>query len=244
MSARWVDTHAHLERYDPPLRAEILERARAEGVAVIGVSTDVPAAITLVGMKGLAGVAIGVHPSHAGLSNPSELADLAAHAKNVVAIGECGFDDDGSAPELQVGAFEAQTALARANALPLILHIAGTNSWERLLECETSLDGLIVVRHYFTGDPAQAAWHAERGHYLAFGNPLRRDTSLREIAAGYPADRLLVETDSYPFPNRRTEPRDVARVAETLALVRGWTFAEASAQLLENTRSAFPRLTL
>lgn len=242
MSARWVDTHAHLERYELPLRAEILERARSEGVAVIGVSTDVAAAITLVGMKGLAGVAIGVHPIHAGVSDHSELADLAAHAKNVVAIGECGFDDNGPATEVQVAAFEAQTELARANGLPLVLHLAGANAWEQLLACEASLDGLTVVRHYFTGDASEAEWHAERGHYLSFGNPLRRDPALRDIAFTYPAERLLVETDSYPLANRRTEPCDVVRVAETLALVRGWTFPEASSRLLENTRSAFPRL--
>lgn len=242
MSVRWVDTHAHLDRYDLPLRDEVLARARAESVAIIGVATDVPAAITLVGMKALAGVAIGVHPIHAGVSDHSELANLAAHAKNVVAIGECGFDDSGPATDVQVAAFEAQLELARANVLPLVLHLAGANAWERLLECEASLDGIAVIRHYFTGDTTQAAWHAERNHYLSFGNPLRRDPALRDIAFTYPADRLLVETDSYPLANRRTEPRDVARVAETLALVRGWTFPEASARLLENTHAAFPRL--
>ena len=101
-----------------------------------------------------------------------------------------------------------------------------------------------MIRHYFTGGADEAEWHAAQGHYLSFGNPLRRDPSLRDIAFAYPAERLLVETDSYPLPDRRTEPRDVVRVAETLALVRGWTFAEASTRLLENTRRAFPRLRL
>lgn len=244
VNTRWVDTHTHLNRFDAAQGGEMLERARAEGVAVIGVSTDVPAAITLVATKGLAGVAIGVHPIHAGVSDPAELADLAKHAKTVVAIGECGFDTAGPAAEIQAAAFEVQTEIARTNGLPLILHIDGANAWKQLLDRQAAIDGLTVVRHYFTGDATEAAWHAERGHYLSFGNPLRRERALREIALTYPAERLLVETDSYPLPERRTEPRDVARIAETLALVRGWTFEEASRRLLENTRRAFPKLRL
>lgn len=239
---RWVDTHAHLDRYDLPLRAEVLERARDEGVAVIGVSTDVSSAITLVGLKGLAGVSIGVHPIHAGVSDHADLADLATHAKNVVAIGECGFDDSGPAADVQISAFEAQAEFARANGLPLVLHIDGVDAWERLLDHADTLDGLTVIRHYFTGDAAQAEWHASRRHFLSFGNPLRRQAALRDICAAYPAELLLIETDSYPLPNRRTEPCEVVRVGETLALVRGWTFAEASERLLRNTAAAFPRI--
>ena len=244
VNTRWVDTHTHMNRFDGAQGGEMLERARAEGVAVIGVSTDVPAAITLVATKGLAGVAIGVHPIHAGVSDPAELADLARHAKNVVAIGECGFDGAGPPADVQAAAFEIQTEIARTTGLPLILHIDGANAWEQLLDCEAALEGLTVIRHYFTGGADEAEWHAAQGHYLSFGNPLRRDPSLRDIAFAYPAERLLVETDSYPLPDRRTEPRDVVRVAETLALVRGWTFSEGSTRLLENTRRAFPRLRL
>lgn len=244
VNTHWVDTHAHMDRFEPELRNEIFERAREAGVAIIGVATDVPTSVTLVAMKGLAGVAIGVHPIHAGVSDPAELTDLAEHAKNVVAIGECGFDDTGPPMDVQAATFKAQAELARANRLPLVLHIDGAAAWDQFLEHEAEIEEIPLIRHYFTGDSVQAEWHAERGHYLSLGNPLRRTPALRDVVYGYPPELLLVETDSYPLPERRTEPRDVRGIAETMAFVRGWTFAEAEQQLRQNTKKAFQGLRL
>ena len=58
-----------------------------------------------------------------------------------------------------------------------------------------------------------------------------------------PADRLLVETDApylapVPFRGRRNEPAWVARVVETLAEVRGQSFA----QTVDETTAAFETL--
>lgn len=244
VNTRWVDTHAHLDRFEPELRAEVFERAREEGVAIIGVSTNVPSAVTLVGMKPLAGVAIGVHPKHAGVSDPAELSDLAAHAKNVIAIGECGFDAAGPPMDVQAEAFAVQANLAREHGLPLVLHIDGEGAWEQFCADESVIEGVPIIRHYFTGDAAQADWHAERGHFLSFGNPLRRTAALRDIVYRYPPELLLIESDAYPLPGRNTEPRDVRGIAETMALIIGWTFAEAEQRLRANTKKAFPRLRL
>ncbi len=160
----------------------------------------------------------------------------------VIGIGECGFDAGGAPPEAQTEAFAIQCALARELSLPLVLHVDGEGSWDRLTANATSLEGLTVIRHYFTGDAAEAEWHGSRGDYLSFGNPLRRDQQIREIARNYPEHLLLIETDSYPLPNRNTEPAHVSKVGETLAMVRGWTFSEAREKLSLNTRTAFPAL--
>lgn len=243
MDLRWVDTHSHLDRYETAERAAILSRAAEASVAVIAVGVDVDSSAAALECPDVVGVAVGIHPLHATGADLRALLGLASHQR-VIAIGECGFDSAGPPFDLQATVFAAQTRTARALDLPLVLHVDGTGAFEQLTRHANLLAGVTVIRHYFTGDAAQAAWHAERGHYLSFGNPLRRDSGLRDIARTYPAAQLLVETDSYPVAGRRTEPSDVARVAETLALVRGWTFSEASTQLLENTRAAFPRLTL
>jgi TatD DNase family protein len=71
-----------------------------------------------------------------------------------------------------------------------------------------------------------------------------RAESLRDVAAFVPADRLLVETDSpylapVPYRGRRNEPAFVARVAETLAGLRGVSAADLGAQSTANFEALF-----
>ena len=85
------------------------------------------------------------------------------------------------------------------------------------------------------GPPTRSAGHAP----VPLPEHIGRLRVLREIARGYPGQLLLVETDTYPLPNRNTEPAHVVSVAQTLALTRGWTFEQTRTQLAANTRSAF-----
>lgn len=237
----WFDTHVHLDRYAPAERAAVLSRAFEAGVATVGVAVDLDSSLALAQMEGLAGYSIGVHPLRADTYD-GRIEDLARRAAPV-AIGECGFDAGAENIEQQALVFREQCKLARSLRLPMVLHIDGGGAWESLLAAADAMAGVPVVRHYFTGDSGQAAWHREQGHYLAFGNPLRRRADLREIARDYPPELLLIETDSYPLPGRMTEPAHVRSGGETLALLRGWTFAGAREQLAANTLRAFPGLT-
>jgi len=237
----WFDTHAHLDRYPAAERDALLARAREAGVAVVGVGVDLASSREMAGIAGLAGYAVGVHPLYAGEWGRDGLAGLLA-ATGGVAVGECGFDDGGPEWELQVAAFRGQCALARECGLPLVLHVDGGRAWEILRAHSDDLAGLTVVRHYFTGDRGQAEWHGARGHFLSFGKPLVRDAALQEVCRDYPPEMILIETDSYPLPGRTTEPRDVVRVGNAVAELRGWPGAETRARLARNTLLAFPRL--
>lgn len=237
----WFDTHVHLDRYAPAEQRALLDRAREADVRVIGVAVDLETARALASIEEMAGHTVGVHPKYVRSSPAGPLEDL-ARSPAVVAVGECGFDAMATDGHAVVRAFHAQCEVARSLGLPLILHIDGPGAWEDFVVNAPALDGITVVRHYFTGDSAQVAWHRERGHYLSFGNPLRRSAELRDLARAYPGDLLLIETDSYPLPGRHTEPCHLPRVGETLAILRGWTFDEARERLAENTLRAFPRL--
>ncbi|MGH2632334.1 MAG: TatD family hydrolase, partial [Tepidiformaceae bacterium] len=147
-------------------------------------------------------------------------------------------DTAGPGWPVQRACFIAQAGLARGLELALILHIDGEGAWAQLLASATALDGVCVVRHYFRGDNAQAQWHAARGHYLSFGRPLLRDTGLQAIAAAYPAELLLIETDTYPVPGRTTEPKDLVPVGELLAQLRGWSVQACADRLWQNSFSA------
>ena len=240
VATRWVDTHSHLDRFEPAERAHLLERAAESGVAVVAVGGDSDLSRAALEIAGAAG---GVHPVHAAVADLHALTSLVSDPR-AVAVGECGFDTAGPPARVQAAVFSAQARIARALRLPLILHINGEGAFSTVERHSRDIEELTVVRHYFTGDDAEAAWHAERGHFLSFGNPLRREAALQEIARSYPQQLLLIETDSYPLPGRHTAPHDVVLVAEALALTRGWDAEETSRQLLANTRKAFPRLVL
>lgn len=234
---RWFDTHAHLDRYPPSQLAPLLDRAGAAGVErILAVSTGLASSRQTLGLPPGVLRAVGVHPLQAAEALTG-LDELVA-APGVVAIGEAGFDATGPPLLVQEAAFRFQCALASARGLALVLHVDA--AWEPFVAAAGALDGVpSVVRHYFTGDARQAAWHADRGHYLSFGRPLLREPALASVARRYPAALLLVETDSYPVPGRTTEPADVVAVATRLAAVRGWAMEEAAARLRENGARAF-----
>lgn len=232
---RWFDTHVHLERYAPAEAEGLMTRAAAAGVVgLLAVSTSLESSRRTLALPADVPRAVGVHPLEAA-QGVAGLEALAA-APGVVAIGETGFDAAGPALASQAAAFAAQCALARARDLAVILHVDA--AWEQFLAHGDELDGLRVIRHYFRGDAAQAAWHAERGHYLSFGRPLLRDPALAAIAASYPPDLLLIETDTYPVPGRTTEPRDLVAGGEALARARAWSLEECAARLWANSLRA------
>lgn len=234
MALRWFDTHVHVERYAPEEAAAMVERAAAAGVErMLAVSTGPASSERTMALGGDVMRAIGVHPARADGEALRWLAETRLHF-DADAVGECGFDDAGPAWEVQEAVFAAQARLAREGRKPLVLHVDGPRAWERLTAGGVVLDGLTVIRHYFGGGEEQVRWHQERGHYVSFGRPLLRDAGLREIARLIPAERLLIETDSYPLPGRATEPRDLVEVGVALAGVREWTREECAEVLWAN----------
>ena len=86
----------------------------------------------------------------------------------------------------------------------------------------------------------------DAGLYVSFSGILtfKRDRGLREVAAGLPLDRLLVETDAPLLSpeghrGRRNEPSRVAVVGETLAAVRGLLVEDVARATATNARDLF-----
>ena len=238
---QWFDSHVHLERYSPVEVAAMRSRAGDVGVAaLLAISTSLESSRRTVALPPEVWRAVGVHPTQADslTADVHRELDALAGLPGVVAIGETGSDAAGPSPAEQRRAFAAQCDLARHRGLALILHIDGPGAWDELVASAEALTGLRVVRHYFQGGAAEATWHRDHGHYLSFGRPLLRAPALQRLARDYPADLLLIETDTYPLPGRTTEPRDLVAVGEQLAVLRGWTIAECAAQLWTNSRTA------
>src|SRR5512145_2824397 len=236
-----VDSHCHLadEAFAADLEA-VVARAREAGVIsamcilAAGDGTESARAARVRALWPAVCFSVGVHPHQAGAfaGGPAAAADLVRRAlegERALAVGEIGLDYhyDFSPRDVQRDVFEAQVALARELARPIVIHTreATDDTFDVL---RNAGDGAVRgVFHCFTGDVAMARRALELDFHISLSGIVSfpRATELREVAAMVPDNRLLIETDApylAPAPHRgkRNEPAFVTRVAEVVAEVR------------------------
>jgi TatD DNase family protein len=236
-----IDTHAHLGED----AAEVLERARAAGVAkVIDVATTIAGArATLQRAEALDGVyaCLGVHPHEAAEPGDlDELRELLGHPR-AVALGETGLDyyRDYAPHKAQQRLFEAQLALALELGKPVVIHTrsADDDTRARLL----AHDGPVVLHCFSSPGLLDAA--LERRWYVSLaGNVTYKNAyDLRAAVRRVPVDRLLAETDSpflapQPVRGKRNEPAYVVHTYAALAELHG---DDIAAQIEANAAAVF-----
>lgn len=259
-----IDSHCHPddERFDGEL-AGLCERAAAAGVGglvAIGggdVAAELDVALRVAEQARTGGgpapriwATAGVHPHEAAGADEESWSELSRLAREtpIIAIGEIGLDYfyDHSPREQQRQALVRQLEIARAAGLPVSIHCR-----DAFEDCVAALEGsppVGVVFHCFTGSAQWAERVLENGWYLSFSGMLTfpKSHELRAVAAGAPADRILVETDApflapVPHRGRRNEPAFVVETAKVLAGLRGWTLAETEQHTAENFFRLFPR---
>ena len=171
-------------------------------------------------------------------------------APKVVALGETGLDRhwDFSPFDLQQDYFDRHLRLSQQTELPFIVHMRDCDEDILAMLREAHARGpLLGVMHSFTGSAEMAAACVTMGLYISFAGMVtfKKSGALREVAAGIPVDRILVETDSpylSPHPvrsQRRNEPANIRHTAECLAEVRGESPEHFSVQTTENARRLF-----
>jgi len=254
-AAPLMDTHAHIDgpRFDRD-RPAVLQRARQAGLAaIICVGADLESSrrcVRLARAEPLVLAAVGVHPHDAASLDDVALEGLRGLAADdrVRAIGETGLDyyRNLSTPTLQRRAFRLQIRLAVDCRLPLVVHVRDAYPDALRLLAQEAPEDLTVVLHCFSGDEGVAAECDRRGYYLSLAGPLTYPGSetLRRVAASFPVDRLLVETDAPYLPpqerrGKRNEPALVAAVAQALAACRPEPAAEVRWRLWANARRVF-----
>ncbi|HEX8706829.1 MAG TPA: TatD family hydrolase [Pyrinomonadaceae bacterium] len=251
----YVDSHAHIdgEEYDAD-RTEVVRRARDAGVcAILNVGTGDPHSGTLERAVAVAeqheGVyaAVGVHPHDASLFDEEaerRIKSLVAGSPRVIAWGEIGLDYhyDHSPREVQREVFARQLRLARAAALPVIIHSREADAETlEILRAELKDAERPGVMHCFGGGPELLRGVLELGLMVSFaGNvTFKKAESLREAALDVPLERLLVETDCpfltpVPFRGKRNEPARVVEVARFVAGLRGMETEELGQLTADN----------
>jgi len=253
-------------------RATVVARAKAAGVAMqvipaVGVfNFDVVRA--LAHEHGLA-YALGIHPLCVGGAADDDLERLEqalqAHKDDprLVAVGEIGVDL--FEPALiairarQEHFYREQLKIARRAGLPVLVHVR--RSSDAVLAGLRRIEVPGGIAHAFNGSDQQAGHFVERGFRLGFGGALTFETArqIRRIAAAVPATAPVLETDSPDIPphwlyrtaaerqaaslaQARNEPGELARIAHTLAQLRGVSLAELAEQTRANAFAAMPRL--
>jgi TatD DNase family protein len=253
-----ADSHAHLDmaEFDPD-RKEVVRRAWAGGVKALlcpidlTVPESLPRILELRQEFSWIAAAAGIHPHQAkdfSLSHLEVLRRL-ARAGQIAAVGEIGIDHhyNYSPPPVQDEVFRAQLRLAQELALPVVVHSrdAGEEILRAIEEEGFSRGGVL---HCFTEDRETAKRMIGLGFFVSFSGILTYPNArnLREIAAGLPLEKTLVETDSpylVPQPLRgakkRNEPLFVIETAKILAELKSITLEETAAVTLGNYRSAF-----
>lgn len=248
------DTHTHLgsDAFESDVD-QVLERARVAGVThfvMIGAGdglTGNERALSLASRTQQIAT-LGIHPHDAGAATDDTWIQLrslfqSAPAQTVRAWGEIGLDYHymHAPKEVQVRVFQEQLAIAFDLNLPIVIHTReAEEDTLAILEQEKKRIHAAVV-HCFTGTPQFAAGIERLGHWIGLGGVLtfKNAEPLRAIAARFPMDRILLETDCpylapVPYRGKRNEPSFLPAVVSTLATCQNNSAEECASRTTQN----------
>ncbi len=239
---------------------QVLERARAAGVATIVVTGSSVAesrqALQLAeAHPEMLYATAGVHPHHArecDAHTVPALRELASHPR-IVALGECGLDwnRNYSPHPDQEKWFVAQLELAIELQKPLFLH--SRDAHPRFADILRAHRARLprAVAHCFTGERDELRAYLDLGLYIGITGWIcdeRRGRHLLTLIGDIPPDQLLIETDSpyltprdlHPQPKaRRNEPAHLPHILASVARALGKSPAELAETTSTNSRRFF-----
>ena len=258
-----IDTHSHIydEAFDED-RAEVVERARAEGVeriilpAIDGESNE--RLFDLCRACGDYAVPLmGLHPTSVN-DNPrwrEELAEVERLLQNppqgierFYGVGEIGLDlywsRDWQAEQTE--AFRAQVELALAHNLPIVVHTR--DAWEEMAQVveEYADRGLRGIFHAYSSDVAMYERLRKCGDFVfGIGGVVTfKKSALAEVVKHMRLEDLVVETDApylTPVPHRgtRNESSYVRFVVAKIAELKEVDFEVVAEQTTANAKRIF-----
>jgi TatD DNase family protein len=246
-----IDTHCHLDvaEFDED-RAQVIERARAAGVAefvVPGIYRDEwPALTALCRPDPGLHCALGLHPVYLARHRDRHIEELHEWVKRErpVAIGEIGLDH--YVPDLdrsrQLTLFERQLEVAEDAGLPVLLHIR--KAYDTVLKALRRRRVAGGICHAFNGSLQQAEQFMKLDFKFGFGGMLtyERSSKLRRLASELPVEAIVLETDapdltvaSHRFT--RNSPEYLPEVLQALAQARNADPAELARITTANARA-------
>jgi len=267
-----IDTHCHLDasEFDTDREAVIARAAQAgvRGIVIPAVCRNNFQTVRDLAASMPGGAyALGIHPlfvAQSGDEDLDALEDCVAGWRDdprLVAIGEIGLDffvPAMSTPERrarQEQFYVRQLDLARRFGLPVLLHVR--RSQDVLLKHLRRRPAIGGIAHAFNGSFQQAEQFLGQGFALGVGGAMtfERALQIRRLAARLPDNALVLETDAPDIPPAwlgrdaegrpqpaRNEPAEVARIADSLADLRGIRVEDAALQCGLNAMRVLPKL--
>ena len=185
---------------------------------------------------------IGLHPWWVDEASDSEIADALAELSarlergGPIAVGECGLDHvrcrDAHARQRQARVLSAQFDLARAHALPVVLHVVRATgaALQGARDARLARGGLV---HGFVGS-LETAWQWYRlGFLLGIGPAIHRSRRLRDALVALPSSSFVVESDD-------ADPAsELPAVRDAIARLRGEDPDHTARYTEENARRLF-----
>ncbi|OZA29955.1 MAG: DNAase [Hydrogenophilales bacterium 17-61-9] len=231
----YIDSHCHINFPDLadklPEVFDLMAHNQVSHALCISVELEkFPEVLALAEAHPNVYASVGVHPDHEDCIEPTvaELVALADHPR-VVAIGETGLDYFRLSGDLewQRERFRTHIRAARAARKPLVIHTRSAAEDTLRIMREEQAGEAGGVMHCFTESLTVAEAAIEQGFYISFSGivTFKNATTLREVAAAIPLERMLIETDSpylapAPHRGRTNQPGFVKHVAEEIARVR------------------------
>jgi TatD DNase family protein len=258
MAPSFIDAHCHLDAgYFPEGAEAVMERARAQGVSgfvVVGVGSDLGPARSAVALARRIPervvACVGIHPHEATSWSEAAHAELASLASQpeVAAVGEIGLDYhyDHSPRPVQRDVFAKLIALARQLGKPIVVHTReAAEDTLAILAAEGARDVGGII-HCFSEDRPFAEKALDLGFDVSLSGivTFKNATSIHEVAAWAPLDRIHVETDSpylapVPLRGKKCEPALVVHTARRVAELRGMPLEELAERTRANTERRF-----
>jgi TatD DNase family protein len=151
---------------------------------------------------------------------------------------------------VQATVFRTHIHTARRTGLPLVVHTREADDVMAGILAEEQADGPFkFLMHCYTSGRDLAEKSAEMGAWFSVSGiaTFKAANEVREIVAGMPADRIIVETDCpylapMPHRGRRNEPAFVVHVLDKLAEIRGWSRDEAEVRTTDAFFALFDRI--
>ncbi|KPJ70961.1 hypothetical protein AMJ51_00440 [Microgenomates bacterium DG_75] len=258
-----VDTHAHLnfKDYQDDLDEVVKRAIRNKVTKIICVSSNVSESEKAIKIaqkySGIVYPAVGIHPHQTDpktkLTSERQIRKLnkLAKQKEVVAIGECGFDYSPAPPgekdrskKEQDFLFGKQIEIALVSKLPIVVHSREAFTDTLKLLNNYAKRGLKGVWHCYSGGKKKISQVDQLGFFFGVDGNLTYDQGLQNVFQQIPLEKILLETDCpflSPEPHRgtRNEPAHVKIIAECLAKLKGTSLEEVAKITTENAKKIF-----
>ena len=254
-----IDTHCHLDAHEFAAdRDATVAAARATGISAIVVPAVETANFSAVRdcCQRYPGCfpAYGLHPLYLDQASDVDLATLRrwltdelAGPLPPVAVGEIGLDfyAPGFDAARQERFFIEQLKIARDLDFPVLLHVR--RAIDQVLKGLRRVGVRRGIAHAFNGSRQQADEFISLGFKLGIGGAMTfpGSTRIRQLASTLPIESIVLETDAPDIPpcwlaGARNTPAELARVAGTLAELRGVSTEQIVAATSANALALMP----